>query len=49
VTYRQFAVANALRAKKLKPQIQAASDRARMELIHSCYDWRTELRFFAPK
>jgi len=45
VSTRELAVVNVERARKLKPQIQAASGDARFRLIRSCYDWYTEILF----
>jgi hypothetical protein len=41
--YEQDGHGNSLRAKSLKDAIQVATGTKRIELIQSCYDWRTKL------
>ncbi len=48
VTYNDYAVVNKDRTRKLRPQILAASGEARLRLIRSCYDWKSNVHFIAP-
>ncbi len=49
VTYVEYAMANKIRLRSTKPQIQAQPvGEGRNRLIRSCYDWWSELDFTNP-